>query len=138
MWWYRGHFPSAPYKRCLSRRRGRRVLSGEASPPYLSSHMAPARVRASLPDAKLIAILRNPVDRAYSRYNASLRNGNESLPFEDAIAAEEGRTRYVAKNAASDSRLRAGGTGQGSHPLRNTWLRDASGFLRKKLSRNST
>jgi len=111
MWWYRGHFPSILKKRYIAKRRGRRVLSGEASPSYLSSHTTPARIRAALPDARLIVILRNPVDRAYSRYNQNLRTQRESLAFEDAIAAEEDMRRYVAKKAASYSRLRAGGAG---------------------------
>jgi hypothetical protein len=43
-------------------------LVGEKSPSYLPSPEAPARIAKHFPDIKLIAILRNPVDRAYSAY----------------------------------------------------------------------
>jgi len=43
-------------------------IAGEASPVYMSSLEAPARMGAVVPDAKLIAILRHPVDRAWSHY----------------------------------------------------------------------
>jgi hypothetical protein len=51
----------------------------------------PARVAKFLPDAKLIVLLRNPVDRAFSHYNHSVRLGFESLSFEDALDAEPAR-----------------------------------------------
>ena len=44
-----------------------------------------------LPDVKLIVILRNPVDRAYSQYHHTMRMNKETLPFEKAIEAEEER-----------------------------------------------
>ena len=48
-------------------------------------------IHEDVPDAKLIVILRNPVDRAYSFYNHNLRAGLEDLSFEDAIDQEEAR-----------------------------------------------
>jgi len=51
----------------------------------------PERIHQSIPKAQLIAILRNPVDRAYSFYNHNLRGGLETLSFEAAIDAEEQR-----------------------------------------------
>lgn len=63
---------------------------GEISPYYLYSETAPERIYHYTPDAKLIAILRNPVDRAYSNYLHLLRDGREPLPrFDDALKAEE-------------------------------------------------
>ena len=68
-------------------------LTGEASTSYLNSPVAPARMIAIIPNAKIIAILRNPVDRAYSQYHFLLRKGVETAPtFEDALQLEE--TRY--------------------------------------------
>ncbi|HEX5861584.1 MAG TPA: sulfotransferase domain-containing protein [Nocardioides sp.] len=67
-------------------------ITGEATPYYLFHPLAPERVASTLPDVKLIAILRNPVERAYSQYHSEVRKGFEDLPtFEEAIAAETGR-----------------------------------------------
>jgi hypothetical protein len=44
-----------------------------------------------LPDVKLIVLLRNPVDRAYSQYQMNVKKGYEALTFEDALAAEPQR-----------------------------------------------
>jgi hypothetical protein len=80
--WYRGNFPL----------RGRRAGAvGEASPSYLFHPLAPERVRAALPDARLVAILRNPVDRAHSHYQHEVALGREALSFEEALEAEEAR-----------------------------------------------
>jgi Sulfotransferase domain len=81
--WYRGNFPNK------ARTRGK--LVGEASPSYLFHPLAPERVRADIPNAKLVALLRNPVDRALSHYNHEVALGREPLSFEAALAAEEAR-----------------------------------------------
>lgn len=65
---------------------------GDVSPFYIYSDKAPERIQHYIPQAKVIAILRNPVDRAYSNYLHLLRDGRETLTsFEDAIDAEESR-----------------------------------------------
>lgn len=81
--WYRSFFPT--------RFTPRRLLTGEATPDYLFHPHAAARIQATVPQARLLAILRNPVDRAYSFYNHNLRAGLETLSFEDAIDQEEQR-----------------------------------------------
>jgi hypothetical protein len=48
---------------------------GEASPTYLHDETSPQRISATIPDVKLIAILRNPVERAYSHYGLNVRLG---------------------------------------------------------------
>ncbi len=72
-------------------------LTGEASTGYLSSLEAPARMKVAIPNAKVIAILRNPVDRAYSHYHfAHGRNVETSTTFEKALELEESRRKeYV-------------------------------------------
>jgi len=110
MMWYRSHFPSVPYLRYLSWRRGCRALTFEATVSYMFHPQVPGRVRAALPGARLIAILRNPVDRAYSQYNMNLGTRHESLTFEDAIAAEGDRTSREMEMAASDPRFCWGGS----------------------------
>ena len=91
--WYRGHFPARPRQRLVERRRGRRPLVGEASPSYLFHPLAAERVAAVIPGARLIALLRNPVDRAFSHYQHEVALGREPLSFEDAIDQEDERMR---------------------------------------------
>ena len=87
--WYRAQFPLRA--RRLSRRAqvGVWPAVGEASPQYLFHPLAPARVHAFDPGMKLIAVLRDPVDRAYSQYQMQLRWGFEPGSFEDALDREE-------------------------------------------------
>lgn len=89
--WYRAQFPSAGRRDALKRRTGMDMVVGEASPDYLFHPHAPARVARLLPRAKLVVLLRNPVDRAYSHYWHQVKRGFETLAFEDAIAREPER-----------------------------------------------
>jgi hypothetical protein len=67
---------------------------GEASPVYLCAPKTAARMQALVPDVRLIAILRHPVERAYSHYLHLIRDGVEPLTdFAQALAAEEARVR---------------------------------------------
>lgn len=88
-WWYRAQFPT---ERELERSGPVRALTGEATPSYLLYPHAPAQIAAALPDARFIAILRDPVQRAWSHYRHSRRLGHEPLDsFAAAIAAEPDR-----------------------------------------------
>ena len=79
--WYREHFREA----------GAAAAVGDKSPSYMYHPAAIERLAVTLPDAKLVAILRNPVDRAHSHYWHQVRTGRETLSFGDAIAAEPER-----------------------------------------------
>ena len=89
--WYRSRFPSAGHRDHVRRARGTRLVVGEASPDYMFHPHAPGRIARTLPRAKLIVLLRNPVDRAWSHYWHQRTRGHESLPFEEAIAREPKR-----------------------------------------------
>ena len=89
--WYLAHFPEP----------GEFAVVGEASTSYLSDPEVPERVRRAVPNVKLIALLRNPVDRAYSQYQMNVRKGVETLSFEEAIAQEPVRLRN-APNRSSE------------------------------------
>ena len=84
--WYRRRFPRRHEMQ-------RPQLCGEASPYYIFHPQVPARVKVLLPEAKLIALLRNPVDRTYSHYKFNLRARWESLPFQEALESEAERLR---------------------------------------------
>jgi hypothetical protein len=92
--WYRGQFPL---------RAGERLV-GEASPSYLFHPLAPGRARSLVPDAKLVALLRDPVDRAYSQYQHEVALGREPLSFEDALAAEDDRLAGEVERLTEDPR----------------------------------
>lgn len=67
-------------------------LAGEASVIYLASPTAAAAIRNEVPDARLVAILRDPVERAFSAYRHMRRDGREEhAEFREALAAEPGR-----------------------------------------------
>jgi len=79
--WYRGNFPL----------RARGSIVGEASPSYLFHPRAPERAAGLLPDALLIALVRDPVERALSHYHHEVALGREELSFEEALEREEER-----------------------------------------------
>jgi len=64
---------------------------GEASPFYMYLERVPKRIHKTISDIKLIFILRNPVDRAYSHYWHEVKLGYEWLSFQEAIKKEEER-----------------------------------------------
>jgi hypothetical protein len=82
--WYRAHFP-------LSVVPSPSWQTFEATPYYLFHPLAPSRIHPVLPNARLIVILRDPVDRAASHYRLNVARGNENLSFEEAIRAEPER-----------------------------------------------
>jgi hypothetical protein len=97
--WYRSHFPPMP-KHAPD---GQRPLTGEATPYYLFHPGVPAKAHKLLPDARLIVMLRDPVERACSHHNHELALGFETLPLADALAAEEERLAGEAERLAADA-----------------------------------
>src|SRR4051794_20653441 len=89
--WYRSHFPTRLTVASTRRRLGVDMIAGEATPYYLFHPLAPYRVQAVLPEARLIAVLRDPVDRAYSHYQHEVALGVETLGFAEAVEAESDR-----------------------------------------------
>jgi len=89
--WYRSFFPTRAWVASSTRHHGYSPAVGEATPYYLFHPLVPERVETIVPDVRLIAILRNPVDRAYSHYGERVRNRVESLSFEEALDAEPAR-----------------------------------------------
>ncbi len=103
--WYRGHFPRQAERDEFARTHGRPWLTGEATASYLTGYHVPARVQQVVPEAKLIVTLRNPVDRAYSAFQMSRREGLEQYEsFETAIALEAERLAAEEERARRDPR----------------------------------
>ena len=79
--WYREKFADAPAGR----------LRGEITPFYLFHAAVPERIQALRAKMKIIVLLRHPVERTLSQYYHSCRWNLETLPLEEALAAEEER-----------------------------------------------
>jgi hypothetical protein len=89
--WYLGHFPTLRRAAAIERRTGVRPLTGESSPFYMFHPSASARIAAALPEVKLLVLLRDPVERAYSAHAHELARGFETEPFERALELEPAR-----------------------------------------------
>lgn len=88
MRWYRAQFPTRLQKFTVEHLHKQPFLTGESSPYYLFHPHIPKRIAEVLPHTKLIVLLRNPVDRAYSHHWLVTQEGVETLPFEKAIRCE--------------------------------------------------
>jgi hypothetical protein len=82
--WYRAFFPR---RRAMEARAASvgRAVTGEATPFYLFHPAAPARLRATVPHARLVVILRDPVERAVSGYHHAVRMGDETRAIDVAL-----------------------------------------------------
>ncbi|HSU45363.1 MAG TPA: sulfotransferase domain-containing protein [Arthrobacter sp.] len=89
--WYRSHFHTDSFRKLAARRLGYRPISGEASPYYLWDPRVARQVAQLCEGVKSIALLRDPVERAWSHYQERVHNGVEPLGFEAALAAEDDR-----------------------------------------------
>ena len=109
--WYRAHFPLATRHSATHRKVGVVPAVGEVTPAYLFDSLVPKRVHAFDPGMKLIAVLRDPVSRAYSHYQMQTRLAREAGSFEEALADEAkglpvGRERITSGPDASESARR--------------------------------
>lgn len=86
--WYRAHFPMAKQSASRAKAVPSHFITGEASPYYMFYPYALERIARTLPEARIIMMLRNPVDRAYSSYQHQRRAGRERHSFEEAIDLE--------------------------------------------------
>jgi hypothetical protein len=105
--WYRAHLPSSFVRARQARSAGGDVITGEASPYYLFHPAAAERAALLLPNAKIVAVLRDPVHRAHSHWKERRRNGVEELSFADALAAEDERIGDVDERLRTDPSFRS-------------------------------
>jgi hypothetical protein len=88
---YRSFFPAVATMERRRQRNGRTTLTGEKTPYYLMHPLVPERAARTVPNARLIAILRDPVARAAAHHRMNFEWGNEPLSLPDAIEAEPER-----------------------------------------------
>ena len=82
--WYRSMFPTKFLKKKISKEFGK-CLTYDVTPSYIRKPWVARRIKELFPKIKLIALLRNPVDKAYSHYHLSLRSGVQKSSFEEII-----------------------------------------------------
>lgn len=75
--WSRRFYGSAPETRSW----------GKATPSYLADPRVPSRLREAMPEVRIVALLRHPVDRAVSHYKMAVRRGQETRPLNVALSA---------------------------------------------------
>jgi hypothetical protein len=126
--WYRSQFPLPRWKE------ERKSITGEATPNYLFHPHAARRMAEVVPQARLIVLLRNPVDRAYSNYYKEVKRGGETLQFEEAIEVEEARSRGQMDKMLEDDRYTSFNQQQFSYLSRGIYVDQLlrwSGFYSK-------
>lgn len=89
--WYLAHFPTRLGVELVDRARGSRPLTFEATPDYLWHPRAASRAAELVPEARIVVLLRDPVQRAWSHHRHMTRLGFETLSFEAALEQEDRR-----------------------------------------------
>jgi hypothetical protein len=103
MSYYKLQFPTKIKKWLIERKTKNKFLTGEASPAYSYHPYAPERIKKNLPNVKLIVLLRNPIDRAYSDYNQDIRRDwQPNVSFEDAISQENSHYKKMMSELKND------------------------------------
>ena len=90
--WYRGHFPLRRRAERIQDALGVPAQTFESSPYYMYHPQALARIAADLPGVKLVVLVRDPVERAYSQHAHEVARGFEpEVDFARALALEPSR-----------------------------------------------
>ncbi len=100
--WYQGHFPLKAQARRAARTSGVAPLTFESSPYYMFHPLAATRIAHDLPRVKLLVLVRDPVERAYSAHAHELARGFETEAFERALELEEARLEGEAERITAD------------------------------------
>ena len=107
MAWYRAHFPLQRTADQVERRLGVRPQTFESAPYYMFHPLAAERIERDLPGVKVIVLLRDPVERAYSAHAHELARGYEDQDFETALALEDSRLDGEAERLIADPQYRS-------------------------------
>src|SRR5207244_9434512 len=86
--WYRFHFPLLAAARRATRGADVTPVSFESSPYYMFHPVAPERIARDLPEVRLLVLLRDPVERAYSGHAHAVAHGFETESFDAAPELE--------------------------------------------------
>lgn len=105
--WYQGHFPTEAHVRRQSTTGGAGPVTFEASGYYMFHPCAAERMARHLPDVRILAMLRDPVERAYSAWKHESARGYETETFERALALEDERLAGEVRRMRADPRYRS-------------------------------
>lgn len=94
--------PTAPISEYEARFPDGSGITGEATPYYMYHPACARRIHEAYPGVKIIALLRNPVERTWSHYHHELAKGAETLSFDDALDAEDQRLHGEADRLLAD------------------------------------
>lgn len=100
--WYRAHFPTRWAVARAGRAGGGHARTFESSPYYLFHPSAPVRIASALPEVRVIVLVRDPVERAYSAHAHEFARGYEDRSFEQALELEEHRLAGQSDRLRSD------------------------------------
>jgi len=84
---YKSFFPTIFEKKFFEFKNGK-LLTNDVTSSYIQNSQTATKIFQTLPDKKIIVILRNPIDRAYSEYNLDLRANPDIQSFETIIQNE--------------------------------------------------
>ncbi|MGN6302726.1 MAG: sulfotransferase domain-containing protein [Angustibacter sp.] len=127
--WYLGHFPLQRTAERRARQAGARAVTFEASGYYVFHPAVAERMSRDLPDARLVVMLRNPVERAYSAWKHESARGFESESFERALELEEERLRGEAERLCADPAYTSFAYRHQSHRSRGEYVDQLERFL---------
>ena len=88
--WYKSLFPTVFYKKKMESK-NKQCLFFDVTSTYMEEELTAKNVYEVNPNQKIIVILRNPVDRAYSHYHVNVKEKSEKRSFEDAVFEEMNR-----------------------------------------------
>jgi Sulfotransferase domain len=100
--WYRSRFPLRAHARLTARVSGVAPVAFESSPYYMFHPHAPERMERDLPQVKVLVLLRDPVERAYSAHAHETFLGFETESFERALELEPARLKGEAERIAAN------------------------------------
>ena len=101
--WYRGHFPLQRHAEKISGRYGVPAQTFESSPYYMYHPQVAARIARDLPYVKIVVLVRDPVERAYSQHAHEVARGFEpELDFGGALTLEPARLHRTEERLARD------------------------------------
>jgi hypothetical protein len=100
--WYQAHFPLRAVGRKAGRAAGAGAMTFESSPYYMFHPLAAGRIARDLPGVKLLVLVRDPVERAYSAHAHELARGYETEPFARALSLEAERLDGEAERLVAD------------------------------------
>lgn len=110
--WYQSQFPIRAWSRIAARGTGVEPVAFEGSPYYMFHPLVPERIHRDLPGVRLLVLVRDPVERAYSQHAHQVGLGLETEPFETALELEDARIEGEAERLAT----------QPSYTSRSHWL----------------